>query len=364
MRFNGLISFVFLVITNSCLGQVVQESKKAVNQSKIFVIADTVKSLSKNIMVIFQDKENNFWFGSWEDGLYKYDGKVLVHFKSKNGFPSDRVEEIKEDDEGQVFFNTKNGIVKFKDSTFTKLNETTGNLNAWGLTDHDLWFKSFTDAQFVYRYHDEILHKLELPKCPKGEEWIRKNPNSPNPYSIYCTYKDSEGNVWFGTAVSGVFRYNGSAFDWIVEPDVLEMHNGPSNGVRGIVEDKDGFFWFNTSYKYNIYNLDHVANQEFKANYFYDRVESVGSLDRKIDGPLNEYLSIIKDDMNCLWLAFFQNGVWKLQGEKTTHYPISEDGKSVPIFCLYKDRRGGIWLGTPHNGVYFFNGNSFDKFKF
>ena len=87
MRFNGLISLIFLVITNSCLGQVVQESKKAVNQSKIFVIADTVKSLSKNIMVIFQDKENIFGLEVGKMVFINMMGRSLFISKAKMDFP-------------------------------------------------------------------------------------------------------------------------------------------------------------------------------------------------------------------------------------------------------------------------------------
>ena len=148
----------------------------------------------------------------------------------------------------------------------------------WSLAANDLWFKNFTDAQFVYRYDGTILHKLKLPKIKMGEEWIQRHPTAPNPYSIYCTYMDSRGNIWFGTAALGVFRYDGSRFDWITENDVNELHYGPSNGVRSIIEDKDGYFWFNTEYKYDIYNKTTSANSLRDTTVFYNRLKSIGCL--------------------------------------------------------------------------------------
>jgi hypothetical protein len=30
---------------------------------------------------------------------------------------------------------------------------------------------------------------------------------------------------------------------------------------------------------------------------------------------------------------------------------------------MYKDNQGNLWLGTPENGAFKFNGKSFEKFK-
>ncbi|MBK8643646.1 MAG: hypothetical protein IPN15_16075 [Saprospiraceae bacterium] len=29
---------------------------------------------------------------------------------------------------------------------------------------------------------------------------------------------------------------------------------------------------------------------------------------------------------------------------------------------MYKDKQGNLWLGTPDNGTFKFNGNTFEKF--
>ncbi|HAD33320.1 MAG TPA: hypothetical protein DCF44_02300 [Chitinophagaceae bacterium] len=326
-------------------------------------IGDTVSQLSNNIMVIYQDKKNIYWFGSWQDGLFKYDGKSIVRFTAKHGLPSNRVEEIKEDELGNVYINTSKGVIKYYKNQFSTLTETNEDIDQWDLTPNDLWFKNFTNGQYIYRYDGTVLHKLKMPKNTIGEEWIKNNPSSPlSPYSIYCTYKDSNGNIWFGTSLAGVFRYNGKSFDWIAESDVNEMHNGPANGVRAIIEDKDGYFWFNTEYKYNIYNKSSSTKSDKDSTTFYDRIKSIGCLDGKKDGDLNEYQSIIEDDKDNLWLAIYLSGVWKVEGEKIKHYPIQVDGKNVPVFYLYKDNKGEIWLGTEENGAFKFNGQVFEKF--
>ena len=196
MKFNIIILISILTLLTTCNGQTNTQKISSEKPTESLVTGDTVSELGNNIMIIYQDKKNNYWFGSWQDGLYKYDGKSIIHFTTKHGLPSNRVEEIKEDEKGNIYFNTSKGILKYNGYSFTILKETIGDIENWDLSLNDIWFKNFTDAKSVYRYDGTILHRLKLPKIRIGEEWMQKNPTSPNPYSIYCTYKDSKGNIW------------------------------------------------------------------------------------------------------------------------------------------------------------------------
>jgi ligand-binding sensor domain-containing protein len=96
---------------------------------------------------------------------------------------------------------------------------------------------------------------------------------------------------------------------------------------------------------------------------FYERQKSIGSLDGKKNGILNEYLSVTKDKENNLWFATYQNGVWKYDGKNIEHFPIQENGVDIHLFYIYSDNKGSIWLGTHNNAVWKFNGKSFEKFS-
>ena len=316
---------------------------------------DTTHSkLSGNIMAIYQDRQNRYWFGSWKDGLYQYDGNTITHFTEMDGLPSNRVEEVQEDKLGNLFVNTSKGVCRYDGKRFVQLTPIPGD---WSLSPDDLWFKN-TETRYVYRYDGKRLYSLDVPKTALGEEVVSKCPHCPDPYHIYCHYKDKKGNIWFGTAVLGAFRYNGKSFDWISEPDVTELHNGPSNGVRSIAEDALGRFWFNTSYVYEVF--DGIEAGRF---HFYDRQTSIGSLDGWQDGDLNEYLSIVADNDQNLWIATYSKGVWKYDGNKIQHFPVQVRGKNIHLYCLYKDRQGSIWLGTQEEGVWKLDEGRFRRFK-
>ena len=70
------------------------------------------------------------------------------------------------------------------------------------------------------------------------------------------------------------FRADGKSFDWITEEDVTEFRDEGANGVRSVAEDKNGEFWFNTEYSYDIYDSTLLSS-----NTFYKRNKSIGDLD-------------------------------------------------------------------------------------
>ena len=358
MKLNIPLLFGILSVLTSCNGQIKTPGVHPINGIATPATGDTVSELGHNIMTLFEDTKGNHWFGSWESGLYKFDGVSLVHFTTRDGLPHNRVEEIQEDKSGNIYINTSKGLCRFTDNHFATIATTSILEDNWQLNPNDIWFRDLEHHASVYRFDGTNLHRLQLPGMPLGDEYIRKNPHHANPYSIYCIYKDSHQNMWFGTALLGACRYNGKTFDWITETDVTELHNGPANGVRSIAEDANGHFWFNTEYLYIIdANVDKASSTTL-----YKREKSIGSLDGKTEGEIKEYLSIVKDKENNLWIATYSDGIWKVDGENIEHFPITVDGKSVTAFCVYQDKHGVIWVGSHENGAFKLEGNSFRQF--
>lgn len=362
-----------MAVFTSCYGQIAsREINNAFSDQHVVPISirtrvDSVNELGNNIMTVYQDKKDNYWFGSWQDGLYKYDarlpngqGNTILHFTTKSGLPHHRVEDIQEDKWGNIYVNTPGGVCKVDGQSFSTLPVLESG--EWKLQPGDLWFKSLQFSGQVYRYDGKDLHSLEFPQCKLGEEWIAKHPTYSNPYAIYTIYKDSKGNMWFGTAALGACRYNGKSFDWISEEDVTELHDKPANGVRSMIEDKEGCFWFNSAYRYRVYGNNSTKNNPQK-QAFYRREKSIGSLDGSEDGDLIEYMSIAKDNNDELWIATYANGVWRYDGKNTTYYPVQDEGKDITLFSIYKDNKGNLWLGTHESGAYLFNGKTFEKFN-
>ncbi len=345
MQLYILLILTILTQLTSCHGQHANQ-KIITNQ---VAKGDTVKELGGSIMAIYQDKKNQYWFASWETGVYTYDGKTLLNYTTKHGLPNNRVDEIKEDKSGNMYFvscHPYSTIAKFNGQSFTKITPTPSS--AWKLQANDLWLKNAYQTEKVYRFDGNIFYELTIPHPP----------NLTNPFEIYSIYQDQKGNIWFGTNPVGVCRYDGKSFDWITEEDVTEFRNEGANGVRSITEDKMGDFWFNTENRYSIY--DSIT---LKSNKFYTRHESIGGLDGKKDSDLDEYLSTVRDNNNNLWFVTYRHGVYQYDGVNITHYTVRDNSKDITLFSIYKDNSGDLWLGTHENGAYKFNGTTFEKFR-
>ncbi|WP_277017075.1 ligand-binding sensor domain-containing protein [Flavobacterium lindanitolerans] len=350
MKLTTLLFCSILSILTSCNGQTSNSKNQSVLLKETNAKGDTVKEPGSSIMVIYQDRKNNYWFGSWKTGVYKYDGKTLINYTIKHGLYTDRVDDIKEDKSGNLYFagmNPDATITKFDGKSFTNIRATPSN--EWKLQADDLWLvNAYQAKQKVYRFDGNTLYELTLPKPPQLN----------HPFDVYSIYKDRKGNIWFGTNPVGVCRYDGKSFEWITEEDVTEFRDGGKNGVRSITEDKNGDFWFNTENRYSVYD-----STTLKSNKFYTRHESIGSLDGKNTIGLNEYLSTVKDNDNNLWFVTYRDGVWKYDGTKITHFQVQEQSENIKLFSIYKDNKGDLWLGTHEKGVYKFNGKTFEKFK-
>lgn len=351
MRLNSILLLSILSIFTACSGQ-----SPAKEQQADPAIGDTVTAnqMGDSILVVYQAKDNTYWFGTHSRGVYKYDGNTIIRFNIENGLSNYYVRDIKEDNAGNIYISTFNGINKYDGETITNPDVAYPD-SKWKLTPGDLWFANELNVGKPYRYDGNGFYQLSFPKNPKEDAYHKMFPYVTfSPYGIYTIYTDSKGRIWFGTAALGVGCFDGKAFTWINEDDLTEIHNGPSNGIRSIQEDKNGDFWFsNTFYRYTI-------TQKPAGGITYERKKGI-DFPENYDTDGFEYLSATTDNKGNLWIVTFRNGVWKYDGTNLTRYAIDN---GVTLFSIYKDRQGNLWLGTHTNGVYKFNGTGFEKFRF
>ena len=311
---------------------------------------EIVSELGTSVMYVFQAKNNDYWFGSNDRGVYRHDGKIIVNFTTKDGLCSNRIRGVQEDKSGNIYFTTYEGISKFDRKSFTTLSVSASSAATdWKNQPDDLWFVGPPDAGVVYRYDGKSLHRLEFPRTKLGDEHFAKVPRSkfPNaiysPYDVYYILKDSQGNLWFGATCVGVCRYDGKSFDWLTDS---YLTTAP---VRSILEDKKGNYWFTYS--------GGASLDGFRV------VNDFGKLQERAEGTIVEGMSIIEDDNGKLWTAALGAGAFKYDGKQKVHYPIKEGDTAIEVFAIYKDNRGVLWLGTHNGGAYKFNGKTFEKFR-
>lgn len=321
---------------------------------------EVVSEMSKNIWVVFQAKNGDYWFGSDGQGVYRYDGKTIVNFSTKNGLVNDRVREILEDKSGNIYFGTLNGFNKFDGKQFTQLTPRADG--EWKLEPDDLWFKGDSMAGGPYRYDGKSLYHLKFPKHYLEDKLRAENPSPPaSIYGVYTIYKDTKGAIWFGTAAVGAYRFDGKTMSMLFEEHLTNPPGGGSFGIRSIIEDKNGKFWIcNTQYRFAINPGYKIEDKKSLVNY--KREKGIDLLKLQHGGNSIYYNGIAKDNNHDLWMSTYGEGAWRYDGEKLMEYSVKDGGKDVLFVSTYKDNRGDIWLGSQGSGPYRFNGKSFEKF--
>lgn len=363
MKLSILLFFYCLIVLISCSGQY---SSKNTNRNSIVVLGDTVSELSQSIWIVFQAANGDYWYGSDKDGAFCFDGKHIIHFSTKDGLRSNRTRGIQEDSQGNIYISTLEGINKFDGHTFTTLTAIPSIYSSdnWKLQSDDLWFCTLgkNGENGPYRYDGKNFYQLKFPKHYMADEYFARFPNNSwSPYDVYYIYKDRKGTLWFGTSNFGICRYDGQSLSWLFEEHLTTTPDGGSFGIRSILEDQKGSYWFcNTRYRFNI--APDSIKEKGAVLVQYEREKGIDNI-RSTDGKDYIYfMSAINDNEGNVWVATYNQGVWKYDGNTSIHYPVKVNGQNIALFSIYKDKQGQIWLGTHETGVYKFNGETFERF--
>jgi ligand-binding sensor domain-containing protein len=358
--------FTVLVLFSSCNTQnKTGNTNSSANEQKTVtkedtsiktMAADTAATIGRDISSIFQDRNDNYWFGTQDMGVYLYDGKTLIQFTRKNGLYSNQVLTIQEDKSGNIWIGTGGfGVNRFDGRTFTTFSsiESNNSDKDWKIGPEDLWFYAGGGA---YRFTGNSLTYLPLPKTDFDSDYSLSPADRLGPYGVYCTLKDQKGNMWFGTQTMGVCRYDGKSFTWITGKGL----SGPA--IRGLFEDKNGNLWFgnngNGLFRYDGKSLINLTEEKGLSNHEFIVTGKFGP------GTLARVWTINEDNNGNLWVGTIDAGVWQYDGKNLINYTTKDGLTSNTVNVIYKDKKGELWFGTGGTGVCIFNGVSFTQFAF
>lgn len=260
-----------------------------------------------NITSIYCDSKKELWIGSWEHGLFHVTTKGIVNITansvSTNSLSSNFVRSCCEDNAGNIWIGTFNGL--------NKLNKKTGDF---------------------YYYP------------------ANNKPGGLTNQSIWCIIKDHQGTLWMGTYFGGVNYFNPEHEIYTRYEATSNEKDGLSSPIVGkIIEDKAHNLWICTEGGgLNFYNR---KTQQFK---WYRANGGKNSISH------NNIKSIYYNDKeDILWIGTHLGGLSKLDVRKNsfTQYKMIEgDPTSLPS-DIVKDilpYNGELILGT-HDGVCIFN---------
>ena len=301
---------------------------------------------------ILEDSKGNFWFGTWQEGVARFDGEKLTYFTVEDGLDSNQVRNVFEDRNGTIWFETGDAICSYDGKKITIHTDRDYNSkDDWNLGDGDLWFKEddgrvknvLEGQPGVYRYDGETLTYLAFP--------LPEVRDSAGGYGVTGMARGKSGKLWIGT-YQAVIGYDGESFT-IIDHESLGVEERGRLGIRCVLEDSKGNLWIGS-------NGLGVFLHDGETNINFTEEHGLGKRDAGDESAsLHQVFSIGEDRAGDIWFGTLGYGAWRYDGESLRNFTEEDGLTSKGIMVIYTDRRGDLWLGG--NGVFKFNGESFDR---
>ena len=301
-----------------------------------FTHLDSRDGLSENcVKSIVQDRWGFIWLGT-KNGLNRYDGRTLKHYAvddADSGEGNHNVSALCEDSAGFLWVGTDKGVFRFDPDSetfrfFDFAAQDDKTITNWiaqiAIDQHQcVWIVSPDEG--VFRF-DSSKQRLQHYNTRRPADDSSYNPQS------LCLRPD--GDVWIGTAGQGMF--------------LLDEPTGHMTQVLGALAGQNIY----TMANYGDWIL--LGEHEGKLVKFNPRTHET----QDVEAP-NVHYKIIRDinvDGQDIFVAT-QDGLYivneTLKGEQHLH----ENGlmpntlSDNMIYTLYRDRQGGLWIGTMQSGV-------------
>ncbi|WP_336517038.1 ligand-binding sensor domain-containing protein [Pollutibacter soli] len=166
---------------------------------------------SVQIKDIMEDQDGNIWFGTGNNGVFRYDPKLSGPGAIRNIKENDRLGDnyaggIIQDKSGNFWFTMKGGICKYDGKTFTNFTskDGLGGTEIWGIYLEKSGIIWITARGSTTRFDPSI--PLSDPKAFT----VFTEADGLN-CCVQSMYQDKAGNMWWG-AGAGLYRFDGKRF--------------------------------------------------------------------------------------------------------------------------------------------------------
>ncbi|PCJ55377.1 MAG: hypothetical protein COA79_20855 [Planctomycetota bacterium] len=311
---------------------------------KTFSIGSLSSSLAGNLVLSMSNDDNgNMWFGT-EDGLNKFDGTNWTTFRKKFGLAGNYVYAVFKDHNGVMWFGTNGGISKYDGNTWEKYDTNNGLISNTVLSifqdsNNNMWFGT-----------NSGINKFD------GVNWTEYTDSDGLAHNIVNSIaQDNNGNMWFATEYAGASKFDGT--NWTT---YNRLNGLVHEGVKSVLKDSAGALWFATvegASKFDGSTWTTYFKDQFFSSLFLDSENSIWIGPNKFDGTtwttyttndglINDKVhSVAEDSAGAIWfgtlkgLSKFNNGIW-------ASYLPTNSIQNNEINSIMEDRSGVIWFGT------------------
>ena len=270
----------------------------------------------------YADREGNYWFISYNDGLYRYQRQSITTLNQAQGLKTDEIYPLLEDRQGAVWIGTAlDGLYRWQ--------------------------------QGELQHFDPIKHGA--------------------PRSLTSLYEDRAGRIW----VNGAFRWEGERFERVYDEIIGQ--------VWTMFEDDNGAFWRGTAQgvdrfyhgvKTHFTTADGLAGNETKVILDDGNgglwLGSYGGLTHFKDGKFTKWTEadglpgstvrmLRRDADGALWIGTYDSGLARFKDGQFTRYTMKDGLFDNGVFQMLEDEQGWCWMSC-NRGLYRVRKQEFNDF--
>jgi signal transduction histidine kinase/ligand-binding sensor domain-containing protein len=189
-------------------------------------INPTLDQSALQVSALFLDHENALWIGTQDQGIYRLNGDKVDRFSSADGLSGDSVSGFYEDQEGNIWIATSEGIDCFRNvrvTTFSTRQGLSTNLvdSVLAARDGTIWIGNHGALGTL---RGDRLSFIQLPNGLLRQE-------------VTSLFEDHAGRLWVGIE-DRLYVYEKGQFDAI-----RRSNNAAIGAVIAITEDQDNNIW-------------------------------------------------------------------------------------------------------------------------
>ena len=319
---------------------------------------DSYSLISDKVNCSFTDRDNNIWVGTengisiCNPGLQKI--TVLDHGHSPSGyFPESDIIAFANDKEGNYwlgFGKPGGGLYKFSSGFILKkkydLDSDRELINGYPAN----YFRALvTDKQgrlFMSVNRDRFGYY-----DPVADKLVLKKLERPDMQLINKLYFDRDGILWAATWGAGLAKYNTGSGECRYYAVKGTKEDDYENNVRNVYEDAGGDFWVATNHS-GLAKFDRHA-QQYTAIYLPDPNNPDAIADNTIISMYGD------DETGQIYLATYNGGL-NIFNKNTGRFKKITTREGLPSNCIQgivKDDFHNLWI-TTSNGLCRYNPNT------
>lgn len=316
---------------------------------------------SNHVYTILQDAKGFMWFLT-DKGMVKYNGKTLNTFTTKDGLPNNDIWDAFTTPDGKVWYLTKSTRLGYIEDNIVKSfpnqnkNEVITPINSSQI--NNTIYPAGPNR--IFKLKDNTWQNFKVLKNIKGENYFRVL----NKKTAFIGHNYYKKTLTFYNNNKKVLK-------------VIPIKNDLTNLIKVKGQITDSLFFWTSNKGYSILNLNnlvlkqHTFKEELGIKTIkYPRINLVGKqlqitgerfvsvLDKdfKIGNPfffpshINAHFGFI-DSQNTIWLATFNNGIYKLPYTKQ-RVTYDFDGQKIQKLSLVNNQ---LFLGVYNKGFYKYN---------